>query len=67
MQPGVTLRDLVHAIPYYAIQQGLLTVEKKVGLGFRVSACHLPRPTSQARMQKGSRVWGLGFRGLGFR
>lgn len=30
MQPGITLRDLVHAIPYYAIQQGLLTVEKKV-------------------------------------
>ena len=29
MQMGVTLRDLVHAIPYYAIQQGLLTVEKK--------------------------------------
>ncbi|MEQ5348040.1 bifunctional aconitate hydratase 2/2-methylisocitrate dehydratase [Proteus sp. WDL240414] len=29
MQPGVTLRDLVHAIPYYAIQDGLLTVEKK--------------------------------------
>ncbi|MCP4466313.1 MAG: bifunctional aconitate hydratase 2/2-methylisocitrate dehydratase [Halieaceae bacterium] len=28
-QPGVTLRDLVHAIPYYAIKQGLLTVEKK--------------------------------------
>ncbi|WP_299235833.1 bifunctional aconitate hydratase 2/2-methylisocitrate dehydratase [uncultured Halomonas sp.] len=27
-QPGVTLRDLVHAIPYYAIQDGLLTVEK---------------------------------------
>ncbi len=27
-QPGVTLRDLVHAIPYYAIQEGLLTVEK---------------------------------------
>tara|TARA_B110000211_G_scaffold234942_1_gene307594 strand:+ start:5071 stop:7671 length:2601 start_codon:yes stop_codon:yes gene_type:complete len=26
--PGITLRDLVHAIPYYAIQQGLLTVEK---------------------------------------
>jgi len=26
---GVTLRDLVNAIPYYAIQQGLLTVEKK--------------------------------------
>jgi len=29
MQPGVTLRDLVNAIPYYAIKQGLLTVEKK--------------------------------------
>jgi aconitate hydratase 2/2-methylisocitrate dehydratase len=29
MQPGITLRDLVHAIPYYAIQQGLLTVEKE--------------------------------------
>ena len=26
--PGITLRDLVHAIPYYGIQQGLLTVEK---------------------------------------
>ena len=25
---GITLRDLVHAIPYYAIKQGLLTVEK---------------------------------------
>jgi aconitate hydratase 2/2-methylisocitrate dehydratase len=28
MQPGVTLRDLVNAVPYYAIQQGLLTVGK---------------------------------------
>ncbi len=28
LHPGITLRDLVHAIPYYAIQQGLLTVEK---------------------------------------
>jgi aconitate hydratase 2/2-methylisocitrate dehydratase len=28
MQPGITLRDLVHAIPYYAIQAGFLTVEK---------------------------------------
>ena len=26
--PGITLRDLVHAIPYFAIKQGLLTVEK---------------------------------------
>ena len=26
---GITLRDLVNAIPYYAIKQGLLTVEKK--------------------------------------
>ncbi|HEY0822529.1 MAG TPA: bifunctional aconitate hydratase 2/2-methylisocitrate dehydratase [Ramlibacter sp.] len=29
MQPGITLRDLVHAIPYFAIQQGLLTVAKE--------------------------------------
>ncbi|MCC4117175.1 bifunctional aconitate hydratase 2/2-methylisocitrate dehydratase [Aromatoleum toluclasticum] len=29
LQNGVTLRDLVNAIPYYAIKQGLLTVEKK--------------------------------------
>jgi len=29
MQPGMTLRDLVNAIPYVAIQKGLLTVEKK--------------------------------------
>ena len=29
LQPGITLRDLVNAIPYYAIQAGLLTVEKK--------------------------------------
>ena len=29
MQPGVTLRDLVNAIPLYAIKTGLLTVEKK--------------------------------------
>ena len=29
LQPGVTLRDLVHAIPLYAIKQGLLTVAKQ--------------------------------------
>jgi|TARA_Y100000589_G_scaffold97734_3_gene92352 aconitate hydratase 2/2-methylisocitrate dehydratase len=28
-QPGITLRDLVHAIPLYAIKSGFLTVEKK--------------------------------------
>jgi aconitate hydratase 2/2-methylisocitrate dehydratase len=28
LQPGVTLRDLVHAIPYYALKSGDLTVEK---------------------------------------
>ncbi|MES9958060.1 MAG: bifunctional aconitate hydratase 2/2-methylisocitrate dehydratase [Sedimenticola sp.] len=28
LQPGVTLRDLVNAIPYYAMKQGLLTVAK---------------------------------------
>ncbi len=29
LQPGVTLRDLVHAIPLYAIKSGLLTVAKQ--------------------------------------
>jgi len=29
LQPGITLRDLVNAIPYFAIKEGLLTVEKK--------------------------------------
>jgi len=29
MQPGIVLRDLVNAIPYQAIKDGLLTVEKK--------------------------------------
>jgi len=29
MQPGITLRDLVNAIPYEAIKRGLLTIEKK--------------------------------------
>ena len=28
MQPGITLRDLVNAIPYAAIQKGLLTIDK---------------------------------------
>jgi aconitate hydratase 2/2-methylisocitrate dehydratase len=29
LQPGITLRDIVNAIPYVAIQKGLLTVDKK--------------------------------------
>ncbi|HVP90621.1 MAG TPA: bifunctional aconitate hydratase 2/2-methylisocitrate dehydratase [Terriglobales bacterium] len=29
MNPGITLRDAVNAVPYFAIQKGLLTVEKK--------------------------------------
>jgi len=29
LQPGITLRDIVNAIPYIAIQKGLLTVEKE--------------------------------------
>ena len=29
LQPGITLRDLVNAIPYYAIKKGILTVPKK--------------------------------------
>ena len=28
MQPGITLRDLVNAIPYAALQKGLLTIDK---------------------------------------
>ena len=27
MQPGITLRDLVNAIPYAALQKGLLTID----------------------------------------
>ncbi len=34
MQPGITLRDLVHAIPLYGIKEGLLTVEKKGKINF---------------------------------
>jgi len=29
LRKGITLRDVVNAIPYFAIKQGLLTVEKK--------------------------------------
>ncbi|MBE9232241.1 bifunctional aconitate hydratase 2/2-methylisocitrate dehydratase [Cuspidothrix issatschenkoi LEGE 03284] len=29
LQPGITLRDIVNAIPYVAMQKGLLTVEKQ--------------------------------------
>ena len=29
MQPGITLRDMVNAIPYAAIKRGLLTIDKK--------------------------------------
>ncbi len=29
IQPGIKIRDLVNAIPYYAIKQGLLTLQKK--------------------------------------
>lgn len=29
LQPGITLRDLVNAIPYYALKKGMLTVPKK--------------------------------------
>ncbi len=29
LQPGITLRDLVHAIPFAALKRGLLTLEKK--------------------------------------
>ena len=29
MQPGITLRDLVNAIPYYAIKENQLTIGKQ--------------------------------------
>jgi len=29
MQPGITLRDIVHSIPYFAKKKGLLTLDKK--------------------------------------
>ncbi len=29
LKPGLTLRDIVNAIPYFAVRKGLLTVEKK--------------------------------------
>ena len=29
IQPGITLRDIVHSIPYFAEKKGLLTIEKK--------------------------------------
>jgi aconitate hydratase 2/2-methylisocitrate dehydratase len=29
LKPGITIRDLVHAIPYYAMKQDLLTLDKK--------------------------------------
>ena len=39
MQPGITLRDLVNAIPYAAIQRGLLTIEKKSKKNVFSGAC----------------------------
>jgi aconitate hydratase 2/2-methylisocitrate dehydratase len=34
MQTGITLRDLVNAIPYVAIQQGLHRAQQKVNKGY---------------------------------
>ena len=50
MQPGITLRDLVHAIPLYGIKQGLLTVEKK-----RQEKCLLWSRTGNRRSGKPDR------------
>ena len=50
MQPGITLRDLVNAIPYYAIQQGLLTVEKSN----RPSRSPMPRPSAPPPVARSS-------------
>jgi len=47
MQPGITLRDLVNAIPHAALKRGLLTVEKK-GLP---SALRVVVPSSLMKMR----------------
>lgn len=39
MQPGITLRDLVNAIPYAALKRGLLTIEKKGKKNIFSGAC----------------------------
>lgn len=47
LQPGITLRDIVNAIPYVAIQKGLLTVAKEnkrmfsPGGSWRLKACQI--------------------------
>ncbi|MGI3160276.1 hypothetical protein [Pseudomonas aeruginosa] len=51
LQPGITLRDLVHAIPYY-LQQGLLTVEKKGKKN--IFSGHLPRDRRPQRPDRGA-------------
>jgi aconitate hydratase 2/2-methylisocitrate dehydratase len=47
LQPGITLRDLVNAIPYQAIKDGLLTVPKKnkknIFAGKVIEICGLPQ------------------------
>ena len=57
MQPGITLRDLVNAIPYAAIKAGSLTVEKKArgmsstGGSWKSRVCRISRsnrPSSSA-------------------
>ena len=51
MQPGVTLRDLVHAIPLYAIKAGLLTVAKRAR---RTSSRPHPRDRRACRPEGGT-------------
>ena len=50
MQPGITLRDLVHAIPYTAKQQGLLTVEKQGKVHHRMPLQISPTPRHTAQL-----------------
>eukprot|EP00971_Amphidinium_carterae_P213031 4228214-Amphidinium_carterae.2 len=52
MQAGITLRDLVHAIPLAAIEIGLLTVPKKNKKN--VFAGQLTRTRTQSLLQRGA-------------
>jgi len=53
MQPGVTLRDLVHAIPLYAIKKGLLTVAKAGKINEKEALGKATNPQALEMMFKG--------------
>ena len=53
MQPGITLRDLVNAIPYAAIQRGLLTVAKEGKKNIFSGRIRIGKGTSSRRRWRG--------------